>query len=186
MARNIDTDELTSEQKKAILDERAAFLAQAPLTVNKRENQLDVLEVIISGEHFAIEAKFVREASKLGAPTRLPCTPNFVLGLINFRGQILPLLDLREILELKQQVQNSNLMVVVVQSDKGQAGIAVDEIAGISSIAEADLQVPKQLVSPSLVPLFKGIRSDRLALLDVNALFSDRRLVVDSGPQGEP
>lgn len=180
MARSNESDEITKEQRKAILDERAAFLAQAPSTVAKRENQLDVLELVISGERFAIEAKHVREASKLGTLTPLPCTPEFVLGLINFRGQILPLLDLRKILELGPKQDKSELQVVVVQTSIAQAGIAVDEISGISSIGEAELQSPKQIFSPALAALLKGMRSDRLAVLDVEMLFADKRLVVES------
>lgn len=182
MARTQDNDELTKEQKKAILDERAAFLAQTPLQTVQKENQVDVLEIVISDEKFALEARFVREASKLSSLTKLPCTPDFVLGLINFRGQILPLIDLRQILELKPAEKKSDLQVVVVQTARAQAGIAVDEITGISSIAESELQSPKQLVSTMLVPLLKGIRSDRLALLDIESVFSDPRLIVEAQP----
>lgn len=181
MARSQESDELTKEQKKAILDERAAFLAQAPLVFGTtREFQVDVLELIISGEKFAIEAKYVREASKLNTWTQLPCTPDFVLGLMNFRGQILPLLDLRNVLELKAKDDAGELQVVVVQTNNSQAGIAVDEITGISSISETDLQTAKQLVSPMLAPLIKGMRADRLAVLDVEKIFSDPRLIVEA------
>src|SRR5262249_41143135 len=115
--------------------------------------------------------------------TRLPCTPDFVLGLINFRGQILSVLDLREILELKGAARKTDLQVVVVQTALGKAGIAVDEIAGISAIPESDLQSPRQLVRPTLAPLFKGVRNDRLVLLDIETVFADERLRVESSPQ---
>jgi purine-binding chemotaxis protein CheW len=182
MAKSIEGDELTKEQRKAILDERAAFLAKAPAVAVKKANQLDVLEFVISGERFAVEAKFVREASKLFRLTPLPCTPDFVLGLINFRGQILPLLDLRKILELRERTAKTEIQVVVIQTSEASAGIAVDEIAGISSIPELELQSPKQLMRPSIVGLFKGIRNDRLAVLDIVTLFADSRLIVESNP----
>lgn len=182
MARTEESEELTKEQRKAILDERAAFLAQAPLSTSQKDNELDVLELVISNERFAIEAKFVREANKLSTWTRLPCTPDFVLGLMNFRGQILPLIDLRPILELSQGEQKAELQIVVVQLSNGQTAIAVDEISGISSILEKELQDPKQLVSPMLAPLLKGMRQDRTAVLDVEKLFSDPRLIVETYP----
>jgi|688.fasta_scaffold524103_2 purine-binding chemotaxis protein CheW len=183
MVLNTDIDELSREQKKAILDERAAFLAQASTATKQREHQLDILELVISGKHFAIEARFVREASKAGgALTPLPNTPDFVLGLMNFRGQILPLLDLRKLLEVGPKESNSEMMVVVIQVEQGQAGIIVDEIVGINSIAEAGLQSPKQLVSAAMAPLLKGVREDMLAVLDVNVLFNDPRLVIETYP----
>lgn len=181
MAKTRDSDELTAEQKKSILDDRAALYAQALASVVRKDNQLDLLEVIISGERFAFEARFVREASKLFALTPLPCTPDFVLGLINFRGQILPVLDLRRILELPASTSPGS-QVVVIQTSTASAGIAVDEIAGICSIAEAELQSPEQLVHPLLEPLFRGLSGDRLAVLNVEALFSDPRLIVESRP----
>jgi purine-binding chemotaxis protein CheW len=183
MAKSVENDEMSNEQRKAILDERAALLAATSNSAAKLHNQLEILEFLIADEKFAIEAKYVREASKLFTLTKLPCTPEFVLGLINFRGQILPLLDLREILELKGSAKKSDLQVVVVQTALGKAGIAVDEIAGISAIPESDLQSPKQLVRPSLAPLFKGVRNDRLVLLDIETLFADQRLRVESSPQ---
>jgi purine-binding chemotaxis protein CheW len=182
MAKSRETDELSAEQKKAILDERAAFLADAPKVAAKHANQLEVLEVVISQERFAIEARFVREASKLTILTPLPCTPDFVLGLINFRGQILPLLDLRGILELSKAKPLAETQVVVVQTATARSGIAVDEIVGILAIPESELQSPRQLIRPSISPLFKGVRSDRLAVLDIEALFADSRLIVEGRP----
>ena len=177
-----DSDELTKEQKQAILDERAAFLAQTPLASAQKDKQLEVLEVVIEKEKFALEARFVREASKVTSLTRLPCTPDFVLGLINFRGQILPLIDLRNILELPARNEKSELQVVVVQTELAKAGIAVDEITGISSIGESELQSAKQLVSTMMVPLLKGVRADRLAVLDIEKVFADPRLIVEGQP----
>lgn len=180
MARD---DELTKEQKLAILKERAEALAQTPLLAGKREHQVDVLEFIISGERFAVEAKYVREANKLAGLTPLPCTPGFVLGLMNFRGQILALLDLREVLELKKRdKKNTDLQVIVLQNEHIQSGFAVDEIIGISSIPEKDLQSPKQLVSAAVLPLVKGVRADHLTVIDVENLFNDRRLLVEAAP----
>ena len=175
-------EEMTREQKQAILNERAAVLAQTPMTVSKREHQLDVLEVFISGERFAVEAKYVREANKLAGLTPLPCTPNFVLGLINFRGQIIALLDLREMLELKPLQKKTDLQIVVLQSGTTYSGIAVDEIVGISAIIQTELQAPQQLASASVASLLKGIRSDRLAVIDVEKVFADPRLIVEAIP----
>lgn len=192
MANLRESDELSREQKQAILDERAAFLSQVSLSQEKQENQLDLLEIIISGERFAIEARYVKEASKLQNLTPLPCTPAFVLGLVNFRGQILPLIDLREVLELKpsasikpgQKKQTAageqHLQVVVIQTALGQTGIAVDEIVGINSLTEKDLQAPTQLVGSALAPLLKGISIERLAVIDIDKLMSDPRVIVDN------
>lgn len=180
MARD---NELTREQKQAILKERAEVLAQTPITASKRENQVDVLEFTIAGERFAVEAKYVREANKLSGVTALPCTPPFVLGLINFRGQIIALLDLREFLELKRRdTEQLDLQVVVLQNEHIQSGFAVDEIIGISSIPERELQSPTQLVSAAVAPLLKGVRLDQLSLIDVEKLFADPRLVVEAMP----
>lgn len=180
MARD---DELTREQKNAILKERAEVLAQTPITASKRENQIDVLEFTIAGEKFAVEAKYVREANKLSGVTPLPSTPPFVLGLINFRGQIIALLDLCEFLELKKtDTQQSDLQVVVLQNEHIQSGFAVDEIIGISSIPERELQSPTQLVSTAVAPLLRGVRLDQLSLIDVEKLFADPRLVVEAMP----
>jgi chemotaxis signal transduction protein len=89
---------------------------------------------------------------------------------------------LRKILELRERTAKTEIQVVVIQTSEASAGIAVDEIAGISSIPELELQSPKQLMRPSIVGLFKGIRNDRLAVLDIVTLFADSRLIVESNP----
>ena len=178
MSKIDDVDESREEQKQAILDARAESLSQTSLAERLQIRHIDVLEFVLSGERFAVEAKMVKEANKLKHVTSLPGAPDFILGLLNFRGQILPLLDLRKILELAPASQRNELQIMVVESRACQLGLAVDEITGILSIPEDEIQSAAQIASPSLAPLLKGIRCDRLAILDIEALLADPRLVV--------
>jgi purine-binding chemotaxis protein CheW len=82
------------EQERALLEERARILAQ-PLPDDGADLGRDVVRFTLCGERFAVAAEHVLEALPLGAPTPVPGTPPFLLGVINHRGRVLPVLDPR-------------------------------------------------------------------------------------------
>jgi purine-binding chemotaxis protein CheW len=64
---------------------------------------LDLLEFRLAQERYAVEIRYVREVCGLGDLTPLPCTPPFVLRIVNLRGRVLPVPDLGRILDLVHQ-----------------------------------------------------------------------------------
>ena len=84
----------------------------------------------------------------------LPCTPAFVLGMVNVRGQIFPVIDLKVFFELPgKELTNAN-KIIVLQSGKIIFSILTDEILGMRHIPVTD-------ILPSL-PTFTGIHKNYL------------------------
>ncbi|MBI3302857.1 MAG: chemotaxis protein CheW [Deltaproteobacteria bacterium] len=85
---------LTPAQKKQILLARAQALAREDERKRAPEESVRVVEFLLACEKYAVEATYVREVYQLKQLTPLPCTPSFVLGIINVRGRILSVLYL--------------------------------------------------------------------------------------------
>ena len=94
-------------QEQALLQQRARALAKpADQPVHGADalgaDALEVLEFALAQERYAVETRHVREVLALRQLTPLPCTPSFVLGIVNVRGHMVPVLDLKEFLGLPQ------------------------------------------------------------------------------------
>jgi twitching motility protein PilI len=93
----------------------------------------------MGGETFLVAREETREV--LGYPaavTRIPGAKNWVKGLANVRGQLLPMLDLRQFLGSGASVSGRNTRVVVVNHRDIPAGLVVDEVLGFRRFAETE------------------------------------------------
>jgi len=79
-----------------ILRDRAQVLARPPEQAAAADTLFELLEFRLAQERYAVETRYVREVYPLKDLTPLPCTPPFVLGVVNVRGHILPVLDLKK------------------------------------------------------------------------------------------
>lgn len=178
-AREALSRETTPEEEKRILKARAAALARDSLRKETTEGHLEILEFLLAYERYGIEMSWVRETCPLKDLTPLPCTPPFVLGLINVRGEIVSVVDLKRFFDLPERGLTDLNKVVIVHGDDMTFGILADEILGVRSI-------PGDTVQPTLPTLtgireeyLKGITGERTIILDGSRILTDRRLIVN-------
>src|SRR6188508_2077160 len=91
------------------------------------DSEVEVVEFRLAQERYAIESRYVREVSPLKEVCPLPCTPAFVLGLINVRGQLLSLIDLRAFFALAPAAleQQRQMLILHQLLDQGAMEIAI-------------------------------------------------------------
>jgi purine-binding chemotaxis protein CheW len=169
---------LDNEQAREILKTRARSLARP---VDRREDaeSLHVVEFRLAKERYAIEQSYVREVHPLKDLTPLPCTPAFLLGLINLRGQILPVIDVKRFFDLPEAGITDLHLVLIVHAQNVELGILADAVAGTRSI-------PLNTVQPSLPTLtgiraeyLRGVSDEHVVILDAGQILADTKLVVD-------
>ncbi len=78
-----------------MLDERARALARVPPAAPKASEVLEIATFALANEHYGVETRFVREVVRMADFTPLPGAPSFLVGVLNLRGEILALIDLR-------------------------------------------------------------------------------------------
>ena len=86
-----------------VLRARAQALARVPEQARAQANLLEVLEFRLASERYAVETRHIQEVHPFRELTPLPCTPAFVLGVVNVRGRILPVLDIKRFFGLPEQ-----------------------------------------------------------------------------------
>jgi len=169
---------LTAKEAKAVLKARARALAEPGHADDPEEERIDILEFLLSGETYAIQTSFIAETFPLVDFTPLFCTPPFVVGIINVRGRIVSIVDMRRFFDLPV-VGLSNLnRVIVVRDGKMELGILDDSIIGMRSLALQDLQSSLPTLTGIREEFLIGVTADRLVLLDMGKILADRRLVV--------
>ena len=168
----------TMEEKKKILNARAKTLAREAKEKGAVEESIKVLEFQLSDEKYAIETGYIREVLPLKELTPLPCTPPFVLGIINVRGKILSVIDIKRFFELPEKGFTQLNRVIFLHSEGMEFGILADEILGVQDILLGDLQPSLPTLTGIREEYLKGITREHVVLLDADKLLSDKNIVV--------
>jgi purine-binding chemotaxis protein CheW len=169
---------LTPEVQQGILLARAQALAQCPVSPVGPSDTLTIVAFRLAHEHYGIETAAVREVLPLQALTPLPGTPPFVLGIINVRGEILSVLDLKKFFDLPERGLTDLNTVIVLQSEKMTFGILADAIFDVRTVSRQTLQPPLPTLTGIRAEYLKGITPERMVILDAERLLSDSTIVV--------
>lgn len=182
MAKLSDALDAKVDQVKlaAILAERAEQLANENVIgeVEQVENNLDLLIFELGQEQYAIHTEYVLEVIPLKQLTRVPGVPNFILGVVSRRGQILSVIDICKFMGLAKD-QPSNVLLFL-ECEGQQIGIAVHKLKEISQIPKDSIQPLQTQLSGEQAHYISGVTQQGLALLSVSELLSSKKLNLDS------
>lgn len=169
-------DEPSDSQQ--ILRARARALAQAPESPAVAGTALEVLEFSLAQERYAVENRYVREVCPLKDLTPLPCTPPFLLGIVNVRGRIFPVLDLKKFFDLPEKGLTDLHRIILVGAGELELGLLADAIAGVRAISAERLQPALPTLTGIREDYLKGLTADRLVVLDLARILGDPKIVV--------
>jgi purine-binding chemotaxis protein CheW len=150
----------------ARLSDRARQLAEVPRTRDD-SRAIEVLVCRLGSEEYAVELRLLHEVVPASGLTPVPCTPPFVAGLLNLRGEILTVLDLAAALGLTAAGQRE---VLLVETPRVRVGLLVGEVLGVRMIALESLD--RALAGSDFT---RGIAEATTVLLDLEALLADGR-----------
>lgn len=168
----------TIEEKKKILKARAKNLAQEPKATQSATEYIEVVEFLLAYEKYCIELNFISEIYPLKEITLLPCTPNFVLGIINVRGKILSVMDIKKFFNLPEKGLTDLNKVMIIHTPEMELGILADAIIGVQLIPLKDIQPPLSTLTGIHAEYLRGITKERCVILDVTKILSDQKIIV--------
>ncbi|NKE73442.1 chemotaxis protein CheW [Candidatus Manganitrophus noduliformans] len=168
----------TPDEQREILKIRARALAQEPGAKKAAEADLDVVAFLLADEKYGIQASYVREVYPLKDLTPLPGTPPFVLGMINLRGRILSVIDIKKFFDLPKKGLTDLNKVIIIYSDKMEFGILADGILGVRGIPLGDIQPPLPTLTGIREEYLKGVTAERIVILDAEKLLSHPAILV--------
>jgi purine-binding chemotaxis protein CheW len=139
------------------------------------EEQLQLVTFEVSGEEFAVDILAVQEINRMLDLTRVPQSPPEVEGVINLRGRIIPVVDLRKRFALAASDRNEHNRIIVVEVQGRVLGFIVDRVHEVLRIP-SDIVEPAPEMTCSIDSDFiagVGKLNDRLLiLLDLQKLFA--------------
>jgi purine-binding chemotaxis protein CheW len=167
-----------SAEDDRILRARARALARPPRPAPAAGTMLELLEFRLASERYALESRHVQGVYPLRELTPLPCTPPFVLGIVNVRGRILPVLDLKKFFDLPEQGLTDLHRIILVRGNDLELGLLADVIVGVRSVAAHSLQPSLPTLSGIRADYLRGISEERLVVLDLDRILSDPKIIV--------
>jgi len=170
--------QLAPEQQSKILKARAKALAREPASKKTAEGYLQVIEFSLAYERYAIESAYVREVYPLKEFTPVPCTPPFVFGMVNVRGRILAVIDIRKFFDLPEKGLGDLNKIIIVHKGEKEFGILADSIAGTRSIPVSDIQPSLPTLTGIRAEYLKGVTEERLVVLDAAKILIDKKIIV--------
>lgn len=117
----------------------------------------ELVTVAISGQHFAIDIMVVREIRGWTASTPIPHAPAHVLGMINLRGAVLPVIDLGSRLGLKPCARDNSAVVIVAYIGGRLVGLLVDEVCDILTVSENMVQPAPDIGDETIAEFVQGV-----------------------------
>ncbi len=160
----------------------AAMEQPVPLTASPRAGKYLVFH--LGREEFGIQVLKVREIIGIQDITAIPQTPLHVKGVINLRGKVIPVVDLRLKCGLPAVEYTRRTCIIVVQVRAGKSllemGIVVDGVAEVLNLAESDIETTCDFGQGIKVPYLLGmakIKDQVKILLDIDRVLSSRELL---------
>lgn len=98
------------------------------------------LTFFLAGEEYGLEILKVHEIIGMMSITSVPRTPDFIKGVINLRGKVIPIVDLRLKLEMESMEQTEETCIVVVQANGLDIGVIVDKVSEVLDIASDEIE----------------------------------------------
>ena len=182
-------ERLSPERARAVLDERARALARVPPAPPRAAEVLEIATFALANERYAVETRFVREVVRLAEFTPLPGAPPFLIGVMNLRGEILALIDLRTLFGLPAReasaspAEGGGSRVLVLGNERAEFGVLADAAHEVAALRVDEIHEAPDVTSGAGRDFLRGVTADALIVLDGAALLQDGRLFVDQGEE---
>jgi purine-binding chemotaxis protein CheW len=138
--------------------------------ISAKTEMSDLLQLVsfkIGAEEFGVDILKVQEINKMTSITKVPNAPDFVEGVINLRGRVIPIIDLRTRLGLEKIEHTKDTRIIVVELDGKTVGFIVDAVNEVLRIPAGITEKPPELVA--------GIESDYITAV---GKLEDRLLIL--------
>ena len=124
-------------------------------TVIAQEEQLVAFR--IADETYGVPIMMVHEIIRPSEITRIPRSLDFVRGVVNIRGKIVPVIDLRKRLGLSPAPDTTATRIIVVEMENGVIGMIVDSVSQVIHIDGKDIEPPSELIADMGSDLVRGV-----------------------------
>ena len=176
-------DVLSPEERRSLLKTRAQALALREDDQAGQQQRVEIIVFRLAYETYGIETAFVREVYPLKDMTPLPGTPAFVIGIINVRGQIVSVIDLKTFFGLPDKGLGELNKVIILHNDRMEFGVLADVVEGTQSVVCEELMAAPPGVIGIGEKYLKGVTKEHIVVLEAESILDDKNIVVNQNIQ---
>ena len=147
------------------------------------DNEIQLVTFQLGNEIYGIDIMDVKEIVKIQEIRPIPNAPSYVAGILNLRGNIIPIINLHVRFNLKKHElsEEDRLLsgIIIIDVDNMQIGIIIDKVAKVMTVEVDSIQQPPQLISGIGAEYIQGVVNkdgSYLIILDIRRLFSKNEL----------
>jgi purine-binding chemotaxis protein CheW len=135
--------------------------------VNYSGTEEQLVAFKLGREEYGISILQVQEIKRMTGITRVPHTPDYLRGVINLRGSVLPVIDLKARLKLAAQEYTDDTRIIIVKIDEISVGMIVDAVSEVMAIAQENIEAPQTSTSVVAANYISGVGKleNRLVIL---------------------
>lgn len=148
---------------------------QSPADGDRSRQITQIVGFQLANEEYGLDIMKVQEIILIGAITKVPQVPEYVKGLINLRGHVIPIVDLRRRFGLAEAEQTEDARIIVVNVHKKMIGILVDAVNQVTRVTDDQIEPPPTSVTGIDNEFITGLVKfdDRLVIqLDIERLLT--------------
>ncbi|UTR10846.1 chemotaxis protein CheW [Evansella sp. LMS18] len=133
------------------------------------KNEVKVIVFELKDEEYGVPVEQVRSIERVQHITRVPKTPAFVKGVINLRGVVTPVIDLRSRFEIEEEEYSSQTRVIIVSVNDTEAGLIVDTANDVIDIPAGEIEPPPEVAGGVEAEYIYGVaKLDKRLLILLN------------------
>ncbi len=141
----------------------------------------EYLSFVLGDAQYCIDILKVQEIRTYETPTRIANTPAFIKGVMNLRGNIVPIIDLRVKFGLPEQRYDTQTVVIVLNVAKRTIGVVVDGVSDVIAVPASEIKPPPELSGALDMQYLQGLASvggQMLIIIDIERLMSSRDMAI--------
>ena len=134
---------------------------------------LQLVSFHIGQEEYGVDITKVQEINRMAEITKVPQAPAYVEGVINLRGKVIPIIDLRKRLGVENKEYDKNTRIVVVDIETEVMGMIVDSVSEVLRISKSTIEPPPEIANGANSDYIQGVAKmeDRLLIfLDLSKI----------------
>lgn len=130
----------------------------------------------LENEKYGINVMQVQEVLRVTEIAPVPGAPNYVLGIINLRGNVVTVIDTRSRFGLASAEMDDSTRIVIIEAEEQVVGILVDSVAEVVDLKASDIETAPNVGTEESAKFIQGVAShdsELLILVDLNKLLND-------------
>ncbi len=146
----------------------------------KKDELIQLVSFDIDSETYGLAILNVQEVIRLPHITRLPRSPHFIKGVINLRGNVIPIIDLREKFGMRQKTYHSTTRAIIVEVNDRKLGMVVDNVSQVIRIYKSEIAPPPPMIGGLASDYISGVvefHSKLVILLEIEKILSEEEVI---------